>query len=286
MFSVAGAPTSLLEGGAAVASRSCLAGYTGNVMATSSLEEILATADWEGWERELVERFGIHYEDGSLRQAAAAALMLRVWRNSPIEDAHAGNYGRRNGLHDGVMFARNTWVTHRAVQALQQIEESGKGLHPLYELEQHLLSRDFEWPGTRGNLQGFGYGALGALAKHVKRSIDTSAFVWDTVGSFRHYLTFTVLQSSLFLHRDHFGMPLWPATVERTVARLARQDPAFIARVDSTEYLPSFDAYIAEAPELFQTDLPRVRACLLDEPWQLGADHLEWLAWNPIMRDR
>jgi len=140
--------------------------------------------------------------------------MLSVWRNSPIEDAHAGDRGL-----------------------------------------------------------------------HVKRSIDTSPFVWDAVGSFRHYLILTVLQSSFFLHRDQFGTPLWPATVERAVVRLARQDPAFIASADSTEYLPSFDTFIATAPEVFRTDLPRVRACLLDEPWQLGADCLEWLAWNPIMQD-
>lgn len=249
-----------------------------------TLEDVIAGIDWTSEEQQLRERYGLDCDnDEALLQGAAYALMLRAWRNSPIEDAHARP---RNNLHDGVMFARNTWVTHRAARALREVrDESNFPLRGLYRLESDLLSRDIMWEGTPGNLQTYGYGALSALPKHVKRCIDTSAFLYETIDSFRHYLVFTVLQAGWFLHRDHYGMPFWPETVERALVRLAAEDKDFIAQVDATSYLPDYSDFMAGAPEVYRMDLHRVRECLLHKPWELGAENLAWLAWNPVMMD-
>ncbi|SOD91508.1 hypothetical protein [Streptomyces sp. Ag109_G2-15] len=68
--------------------------------------------------RERLSALGVTAEGGNLANAAAVGITEFVWRNGPIEDAHAGARGQRNNLHDGVMFARNTWVYHQALEAV------------------------------------------------------------------------------------------------------------------------------------------------------------------------
>ncbi len=69
------------------------------------------------------------------------------------------------------------------------------------------------------------------------------------------------------------------------LVRLAAEDKDFIAQVDATSYLPDYSGFLAGAPEVYRTDLHRVRECLLHKPWELGAENLAWLAWNPVMMD-
>jgi hypothetical protein len=68
--------------------------------------------------RERLRSIGVTFEANNVVNAAAVGITQLVWRNGPIEKVHGGARGRRNGLHDGVMFARNTWVYHQALQAV------------------------------------------------------------------------------------------------------------------------------------------------------------------------
>lgn len=95
---------------------------------------------------------GLSFADGTLAQAAAMGITQLVWRNGPIENAHAGERGRRNGLHDGVMFARNTWVFHQALEAVRSTDQ-----YSLLSFEDRILDRSLVWPGTRSTLSRFGY---------------------------------------------------------------------------------------------------------------------------------
>ncbi|WP_216825719.1 MULTISPECIES: hypothetical protein [unclassified Streptomyces] len=40
------------------------------------------------------------------------------------------------------------------------------------------------------------------------------------------------------------------------------------------------------APAAVTADLEATRELLLESPWKLGAENLDWFAWNPILRPR
>ncbi|MFF3249285.1 hypothetical protein ACFYWY_37510 [Streptomyces sp. NPDC002870] len=76
------------------------------------------------WGRQKLEEMGVFQAPEGLRWAAAHGIVLFVWRSGPIEDAHASPPGKRRNLHDGAMFARNTWLTRQAFDALGSTEPS------------------------------------------------------------------------------------------------------------------------------------------------------------------
>ncbi|MEB8342121.1 hypothetical protein [Streptomyces endophyticus] len=109
------------------------------------------------WARQRLEEMGVFTTQDGLRWAAAHGLVLSVWRNGPIEDAHASRpTSRRKALRDGTMFARNTWLTRQAFDVLGSDDQ-----FRLYELEDLVLDRDMIWPGCEGTLTDFGWGFLG-----------------------------------------------------------------------------------------------------------------------------
>ena len=88
-------------------------------------------------------------------------LKIEVWRNSPVEDVHAG----RRGPSDAVMFAESTALHQEAVRALT----ADRVEYGLIDFEKHLLDRSQEWAGTGGKtLRELGHGFLGHYDKHVK----------------------------------------------------------------------------------------------------------------------
>ena len=108
-------------------------------------EKMQAALDWA--RQSLKERGVFEAEDG-LRWAAAHGIVVSVWRNSPVEDAHASRpTSRRKALHDGTMFARNTWLTRQAFDAL-----GSKSRFGFYDLEDLILDRNLVWPGCEGTL--------------------------------------------------------------------------------------------------------------------------------------
>jgi hypothetical protein len=206
------------------------------------------------------------------RWAAAHGLVLSVWRNGPIENAHASQpTSRRKALHDGTMFARNTWLTRQAFDILGSDDQ-----FRLYELEDLLLDRDMVWPGCEGSLTDFGWGFLGEIKKHVKQRIDTFSHFERRLPP-DDFLVFAGAPR-IGTHDDHYGMPKWSACVEAAIRRMRGEDEEFWhTRGDSM-------TRIGPAPAPVTADLEVTRRLLLESPWELGAANLDWFAWNPILR--
>ncbi|MCL6302969.1 hypothetical protein [Streptomyces kronopolitis] len=223
------------------------------------------------WARQRLEEMGVFTAQDGLRWAAAHGLALSVWRNGPVEDAHASRLtSRRKALRDGTMFARNTWLTRQGFDVLGSDDQ-----FRLYELEDLVLDRDMMWPGCEGTLTDFGWGFLGEIKKQVKQRIDM----------FRHFER--ILPPDDFLvfagaprigTHDHYGMPKWAACVDAAIRWLRGEDEEFWhARGDLM-------TRIGPAPAPVTADLETTRRLLLESPWELGAGILEWFAWNPILR--
>lgn len=223
------------------------------------------------WGRQKLDEMGVFNSPEGLRWAAAHGIVLFVWRNGPIEDAHASRpTKRRRNLHDGVMFARNTWLTQQAFDTL----ESGKR-YRLLHLEDEILDREVVWPGCDGTLTDFGWGFLGEIKKHVKRRIDVLMHIEEELSPD----DFLVLAAApqIGTHDDHFGMPRWPIRVQAAVSRLRGEDEEFFREWDDLM------TRIGPAPEAVTSDLDATEKVLLNAPWELGAEALNWFAWNPIL---
>lgn len=223
--------------------------------------------------RERLSDLGVTAEAGNLANAAAVGITQFVWRNGPIENAHAGERGRRNNLHEGVMFARNTWVYHQALEAVNSTEQ-----YALMRFEKRILDRELIWPGTSGTLTQFGYGALGEIKKHAKKCIDYLMHLQETF-SYEEFLLLAALHG--FGAWDHFGMPAWEPRVRAALDRLREKDPGFVERL-KTVYEIDFSDYLKQAPAVVHDDLPEVERALLNAPYELGAEALDWFAWNPV----
>ncbi|MGV9394144.1 hypothetical protein ACWDQL_34220 [Streptomyces olivaceus] len=224
---------------------------------------------------DVLQRLGVSAQAGNLANAAAVGITQLVWRNGPIEDAHAGERGRRNQLHDGVMFARNTWVYQQALDAVTSSDP-----YALLTLEDRLLDRHLVWPGTARTLKQFGYGVLGEIDKHTKKTIN-GLMGWRRRLTHEEFLTLAAL-NGLLGAEDHFGMPVWELRVQAAMTRLRGQDPTFTARLKS-RYDLDFATWLDTAPPVVHTDLLEVERALLTAPYELGADALDWFAWNPVL---
>ncbi|MET9647645.1 hypothetical protein [Streptomyces syringium] len=224
--------------------------------------------------RERLAALGVTAKTGDLASAAAVGITELVWRNGPIEDAHAGARGRRNKLHDGVMFARNTWVYHQALEALNSTDQ-----YALLRFEKRILDREFVWPGTSGTLTQFGYGALGEIKKHAKKRIDYLMYLQEEFSQEEFFLLAALHGFGAW---DHFGMPAWEPRVRAAMDRLRGQDPGFVERL-RIDYEIDFSVILKRAPAVVHDNLPEVERALLNAPYELGAETLNWFAWNPVL---
>ncbi|MEU1707968.1 hypothetical protein ABZ478_21710 [Streptomyces sp. NPDC005706] len=251
----------------------------GSLCGLSNAGGIVAQADFDyegalAYARKHLASLGVTAEAGNLANAAAMGITQMVWRNGPIEDAHAGARGRRNGLHDGVMFARNTWVYSQALEAVRSSDQ-----YALLRFEKQILDRELVWPGTSGNLTQFGYGALGEIKKHAKKRIDYLMFLEEQFQR-EEFMLLTSIQG--FGASDHFGMPGWEPRVRAAIERIRGDDPEFVTRL-KTVYDIDFGEIMKKAPAVVHDDLPEVERALLDAPYELGAQTLDWFAWNPVL---
>ncbi|MGW1729225.1 hypothetical protein ACWCQK_41145 [Streptomyces sp. NPDC002306] len=228
---------------------------------------------WLTWGRQRLEEMGVFGSPDGLRWAAAHGIVQFVWRNGPIENAHGSMpTKRRKNLHDGVMFARNTWLTRQAFDVL-----GSDDCFRLLELEDTILDRRVVWPGCDGTLTDFGWGYLGDISKHVKQRTNVLMHFEDDLSS-DDFLLF-IAAPQLGTHDDHFGMPKWPASVRAAIRRLNGQDEEFLR--ERSELMERIQAAV---PAQVTTDLSATEAMLLDAPWELGAEALNWFAWNPILK--
>ncbi|GAA0906722.1 hypothetical protein GCM10009574_099230 [Streptomyces asiaticus] len=50
-----------------------------------------------------------------------------------------------------------------------------------------------------------------------------------------------------------------------------------------TDYQIDFAELLKRAPDVIRDDLPEVERALLNAPYELGAEALDWFAWNPVL---
>jgi hypothetical protein len=212
-------------------------------------------SQWPKWERE-----GIGPDEDTIMSAAAVGLVELVWRNSPLEDMHAGGGLRGLSPSDGEMFAESVALHRIAKAALPK--EFG-----LLEFEDHVLDRHRPWAAGGRTLQEMGYGSLGAFAKHVRGR--TNALLGIRRDGYRLLLGYLIMVTGLY-GGDHYGMPRWPA-IAGSVRELllTPEHPAWLAQMR--------DTVLAVAPP--GTPLPdALHRALLDGPDMLPLPVLDWLA--------
>ncbi|GAA0829804.1 hypothetical protein ACFPKZ_02575 [Streptosporangium amethystogenes subsp. fukuiense] len=213
---------------------------------------------WPKWERE-----GIGPDRESIISAAAVGLVLDVWRNSPLEDMHAGGGMRGKGPDDPEMFAESTALHRQAVAALRSGDRFA-----LLEFEDHVLDRHRPWAGGGRTLQEMGYGYLGAFSKHVKGRTNALMGLEGNFG--RQALLAYLIVKALFSGTHHKGMPAWPAIVATVCAMI--EDSSHEAWRDGERCRRAMDARPSELPVV--ADLRRT---LLEAPETLPMPVLEWL---------
>ncbi|WP_245641244.1 hypothetical protein [Streptomyces megasporus] len=172
------------------------------------------------------------------------------------------------------MFARNTWVYHQALEAVNSPKQ-----YALLRFEKRVLDRELVWPGTSGTLTQFGYGALGEIKKHAKKRIDYLMYLQEKFSQ-EEFLVLAAFHS--LGASDHFGMPAWEPRVRAAMGRLRGQDPEFVERLKAV-YQIDFCELLRRAPAVVHDDLPEVERALLNAPYELGAEALDWFAWNPVL---
>jgi hypothetical protein len=219
--------------------------------------ELLA-ARWPELERE-----GIGPDPDSILDAAAVGMVERVWRNSPLEDMHAG----KRGPSDGEVFAESVALQGVARAALIQGGSSG-----LLAFEGHVLDRERPWAAGGRTLQDMGYGHLGAFTRHVKQQIDVLMDIDEVYGK-RTLHGYLIMITAIY-GRRHRGMPGWPGIVAGVRAVLENPEhPAW-----NGHGRESITAAPAETPPPDQ--LCRI---LIDAPDKLPLSVFDWLTHKGVM---
>jgi hypothetical protein len=227
----------------------------------------LVESQWSEWERE-----GIGPDEESILGAAAVGLVEEVWRNSPLEDMHAGGGMRGCGPTDGEMFAESV--------ALQRV---GKAALPreygLLEFEDHVLDRNRPWAAGGRTLQEMGYGHLGAFRTHVRGR--TNALLSLRRHGYRLMFGYLVARTK-FSGDDHYGMPRWPGiAVSVRELLLTPEHPAWLSDSPTQRR----EEALAVAP----TGTPppdRLYRVLLDGPDKLPLAVLDWLTEQVMFNAR
>lgn len=195
-------------------------------------------------------------DEETLLTLAASELTHNWWRNTAIEDAHAG--GR---IDDADMLAANVIAYRASLDALAVPEPARDGLWDLLEF---VSDPERTLPGgrtVRNLMRGFGYRAYRQEARQaVGRAID----LCETLG--RSGLL-TVFASFSLTHPAYwYGMPWWPAVVDDFFERL--DDPR-----------SSLSRWLDERPAIPRSIIPseHLRAILLTAPEVLPHEVREWL---------
>jgi hypothetical protein len=135
------------------------------------------------------------------------------------------------------------------------------------------------WPGTSGTLSQFGYGALGEIGKHAKKGVGLLRRLQKTLPREEYLLL--AAEESIDVP-ENFGMPAWEPRVRTAVKRPRGKDHVFIEYFEAA-YNTDFAVFLDTAPPIVREDLHQVEHALLNAPYNLGAETLEWFAWNPVL---
>lgn len=228
---------------------------------------------------------------GPVLDLAAVGLVNDAWRNSPVENWHAGH----GPLDDGAMLRVNAHTTWR-VRELVRRWRAEVGVAPdadvdaLDELDldevDWLAVRIFRWlthPTRRlpigATLSDVAGASLDEFVDHVDGVLGAFAASAEARG-IRHAVWRAAAHGGLAC-RHWWGTPTWPALVDRFVTALdGPSDPHWGPDGAWRARLPAAPAQVA--------DRILLRRTLLQQPWALKADAATWLVGAGIgsLRDR
>lgn len=168
--------------------------------------QLLAAVEAE-WPR--LRARGIGGDRDSLISVAAVGLVVQVWRNSPVEDAHAS----RRGPSDGEMMAESLHL-HAVARGFLE----GNATFPFLDFERHLLDLDRPWAGTSRTVKSMLFGHLGRFRQHVKCSVNGLMAIDRAAG---REAVLRVICVAMPSGDRHFGTPGWDQVVDVAVSRLS-----------------------------------------------------------------
>ncbi|MEV0168976.1 hypothetical protein [Nonomuraea fuscirosea] len=198
----------------------------------------------------------------AIGNAMAVGLVIEVWRNSPVEDMHAG----RRGLDDAAMFAESTALHDEVVLALREDLALA-----LVDFERHLLDRKRPWAGTEGKtLREIGYGRLGIYTRHVKDRTNALLSLAKHTCVDKPFEVYLVNRALAF-GWDHKGMPGWRVIVERIGVLLA--DPHHPAWRGSDRGERALGEMPPNTPPI-----DKLTELLFSTPYDLPREILSWLS--------
>ncbi len=164
------------------------------------------------------EHLGLAFEDDPVAtvKLASIGLTLDAWRNTSLEDLHAGDHPG-GGFTDSTMMRFNIATTKAAAKYVNAEGVNWNGLLAM------LTDPDRPLPGglTVGELAGDGFDRL---IMDVDRVVRVTAEI-EAAQGFAYTLTLLALHAGLFC-KGWYGSPWWPDVVDVFIERLADPAPA------------------------------------------------------------
>ncbi|PPJ25644.1 hypothetical protein C5F51_22730 [Nocardia nova] len=206
---------------------------------------------------------------------AAYSMMLGVWRNTIVEDAHAS--GGVNRISDGEMFAANV-ATFRM---MRDFLEAADRTHAAWQRLAHEVIRpDRLAAGSRtiADLLGEYYDQW---AKHAG---STLMYYAELTEADDHDMAWFISVKSCFgsVHRHWFGMPEWPHLVNAFVDKpFSGTRPLHDYNEDDAYRYPSL-VERARTPRVLPITAEELRAGLLNGPDHMDPDVLNWCVHDGI----
>jgi hypothetical protein len=164
------------------------------------------------------EHLGLVFEDdpeGTVK-LAVIGLTLRAWRNTSLEDLHAGSHPG-GGFSDGAMLRFNVATTRAISEYVTATEADWQGLHSILTDPLRPL------PG------GTTVGALaGDRFKRLVIDSERALFRTQVTANERghaYVLTLLALHAGLS-YKGWYGTPWWPDVVDVFVERLSNPGPS------------------------------------------------------------
>jgi hypothetical protein len=240
---------------------------------SSAREEVLLEAT-------LRHQVGIDpFRVGPVLDLAAVGIVNSAWRNSPVEDWHAGD----GPLTDGAMLRVNAHTTWRVREIVRRWRSDirvapGESARVLDDLDtdavDQLAVRIWRWlvrPSRRLpiglTLAELAATGLEEYVDHADGAMGSFAAMAEERGA-RHAMWRSAAHAGLAC-RSWWGTPGWPRLVTTFLAVLDDLEHEHWRTAGSDRVRPVEPAQVIDRAEL--------RQVLLRRPWDLDADAAEWV---------
>ncbi|WP_156959345.1 hypothetical protein [Nocardia sp. BMG51109] len=200
---------------------------------------------------------------------AAYSMMLSVWRNTIVEDAHAGD--GLNRISDGEMFAANVSI----FRMLRDFLEAADGTHTAWQRLSHEVIRPDRLAAGSRTVEDLVGEYYDRWARHAENTVMYFAELTERDD---HDIEWFISVTSCFggVHRDWFGMPDWPLLVNAFVDKSFSGSQPLEDYDDSViDMFPTLVEH-ARTPRVLPIDAEELRTGLLTGPDHMDPDVLEW----------